>query len=333
MTQTFTLNYGLRWELYFPESVAGKGQGGLLDLNTGDVRIAGYGPYGNNLNVAMDYEHLAPRIGFAWQPHPNTVFRAGYGRTYGMGWSGDTFGEVLTFSYPTSITQNLNASSAYYYALNLASGPPAYAFPAIPSTGNYPLPNGIQQPTRPLTMRIPTLDSWNGIIQQQFGHSTSLQIGYVGSHGIHNMFDSSNQANPNQQTLNGFGVVNPATGLPYTIFDRSPYYNGLAQSLFGVRYGSPFGWTQSLRYNANEATTRYDALQVVLEKRFSQGFQLMANYTWSNARANESDYFFNNSRADYGNSYYNRRNVFVANGNWDLPFGQKHLIGGTYPAG
>ena len=331
VSQTFTLNYGVRWELYFPESVAGKGQGGLLDLNTGDVRIAGYGPYGNNLNVAMDYAHVAPRIGFAWQPHPNTVFRAGYGRTYGMGWSGDTFGEVLTFSYPTSVTQNLNSSSNYYYALNLSNGPPAYVFPAIPSSGNYPLPDGIQQPTRPLTMRIPTLDSWNGILQQQFGGSTSLQIGYIGSHGIHNMFDSSNQANPNQQTLNGFGQINPATGKAYTIFDRSPYYNGLAQSLFGVTYGAPFGWTQSLRYNANEATTRYDALQVVFEKRFSQGFQLMANYTWSNARANESDYFFNDSRADYGNSYYNRRNVFVANGNWDLPFGRKHLLGANAP--
>lgn len=331
VSQTFTLNYGVRWELYFPESVAGKGQGGLLDLNTGNVRIAGYGPYGNNMNVAMDYAHVAPRVGFAWQLHPNTVFRAGYGRTYGMGWSGDTFGEVLTFSYPTSVTQNLNSSSNYYYALNLTNGPPAYAFPAIPSSGNYPLPDGIQQPTRPLTMRIPTLDSWNAILQQQFGSSTSLQIGYIGSHGIHNMFDSSNQANPNQQTLNGFGEINPATGKAYTIFDRSPYYNGLAQSRFGVQYGSPFGWTQSLRYNANEATTRYDALQVVFEKRFSQGFQLMANYTWSNARANESDYFFNNSRADYGNSYYNRRNVFVANGNWDLPFGQKRLIGANAP--
>ncbi len=63
VTPTLTLNYGLRWDLYFPESVAGKGQGGLLDLNTGDVRIAGYGPYGNNLNVNMEYQHLSPRVG------------------------------------------------------------------------------------------------------------------------------------------------------------------------------------------------------------------------------------------------------------------------------
>ena len=36
-TSKLTLNYGLRWEMYFPETVNGKGQGGLLDLNTGNV--------------------------------------------------------------------------------------------------------------------------------------------------------------------------------------------------------------------------------------------------------------------------------------------------------
>ena len=328
-THTLTIDYGLRWELLFPERVTGKGQGGLLDLNTGNVRIAGYGPYNDSLNVAMDYAHLSPRIGIAWQAHPNTVVRAGYGRAYGQGWSGNTFGEVLTFSFPTAVTQNLVPATSYYHdGFSLSQGPPAYTFAAIPSNGNYPLPNGIQQSTRPLTMRIPTLDAWNLTLQQQFTNSLSLQIAYVGSHGFHNMFDSSNQADPNQQTLAGFGQINPATGTTYTTNDRKPYNDGIAQKL-GVGFGSPFGWTQSLRYNANEATTRYNALQVVMEKRFSQGLQFQANYTWSNARAHESDYFFVDPRADYGNSYYNRRNVFVFNGNWDLPFGHHHLIGGN----
>ena len=344
-TQTLTINYGLRWELYFPESVAGKGQGGLLDFNTGNVRIAGYGPYGNNLNVNMQYTHFAPRVGIAWQALPKTVVRAGYGRVYGMGWSGDIFGEVLTFSYPTAITQNLIASNNAYYTFNLNQGPPLYTFPAIPASGNYPLPNGVQQPTRPLTMRIPTLDAWNFTIQQELSSSDSVQIAYVGSHGIHNMFDSSNQANPNLQTLAGFNQVNninPATSCPgynpsptlnqckFTINDRQPYFNGDAQRL-GVGYGHPFGWTQAFRYNANQATTSYQALQVVYQKRYSRGFQILANYTFSHARAHESDYFFIDPRADYGNSYYNRRNAFIFTGNWDLPFGRNHLVGAQVP--
>ncbi len=330
-THNLTFDYGLRWELLFPETVAGPGQGGLLDLNTGNVRIAGYGPYGTNLNVAIDYLHLAPRIGVAWQVHPNTVVRSGYGRSYGQGWSGDTFGEVLTFSFPTAVTQNLVPANTYYHdSFGLAQGPPAYAFAPIPASGNYPLPDGISLPTRPLTLRVPTLDSWNLMVQQQFSNSLSLQVGYVGSHGIHNMFDSSNQADINQYTLAGFGQINPATGATYTTNERKPYYNGTAQKL-GVPFGSPFGWTQQFRYNANQATSRYDALQVVMEKRFTKGLQFQANYTWSNARDNESDYFFINSRADYGNSYYNRRNAFVANANWDLPFGHNHFLGGHVP--
>jgi hypothetical protein len=98
-----------------------------------------------------------------------------------------------------------------------------------------------------------------------------------------------------------------------------------------VKFGVPHLWTQSLRYNANEATTSYQALQVVFEKRYAQGFQILSHYTWSHARANESDYFFMNSRADYGNSYYNRTNVFVMAGNWDLPFGKNKAIGSNVP--
>jgi hypothetical protein len=125
--------------------------------------------------------------------------------------------------------------------------------------------------------------------------------------------------------------INPATGLAYTQDERYPYYDGTAQASLGVKFGAPFGWTQSLRYNANEATTSYQALQVVFQKRYAQGFQFLSHYTWSHARANESDYFFINSRADYGNSYYNRRNAFVFAGNWDLPFGKGKLIGGNAP--
>src|SRR6202789_761762 len=289
----------------------------------------------------MQYTHFAPRLGIAWQVKPKTVVRTGYGRVYGMGWSGDTFGEVLTFSYPTAVTQNLNAPNNNYYALQLPTGPPTYTFAPIPSDGNYPLPNGIQQPTRPLTMRIPTLDAWNLTLQQELSNSTSLQIGYIGSHGIHNMFDSSNQANPNQQTLAGFNCssapvgcnlpIDPQTNLPYTTDERYPYYDGTAQADLGVKFGAPFGWTQGLRYNANEATTSYNALQVVFQKRYAQGFQLLSHYTWSHARAHESDYYFMDQRADYGNSYYNRRNAFVLTGNWDLPFGKGKPVGVNLP--
>ena len=329
-TNRLTVNYGLRWEIYFPETVNGKGQGGLLDLNTGNIRIAGYGNYGTNLNVGNNWTLLAPRIGFAFQATPKTVARLGYGRVYGQGWSGNTYGEVLTFSYPTQVSQSLNPSSNAADVFSLTQGPPGFVFAPIPASGNYPLPNGVGVPTRPLSLRVPTLDAWNVAVQQEITPTMAFQIAYVASHGIHNMFDSSNQFDPNQQTIAGFNKVNPATGKTYTQSERRPYFNGTAQTL-GVNYGHPFGWEQSLRYNANEATTSYQALQARIEKRYGNGLQFLAHYTWSRAMAHESYYFGINPRIGYGPSYYNRPNAFVLAGTWDLPFGKDKLVGSSVP--
>ena len=43
VTRNLTLNLGLRWELYFPESVNGKGNGSLMNLADGYMHVAGYG--------------------------------------------------------------------------------------------------------------------------------------------------------------------------------------------------------------------------------------------------------------------------------------------------
>lgn len=344
VTNTFTLSYGLRWEWYFPEAVDGKGQGGLLNLDTGNVNIAGYGPYNNSINVARSWTKFAPRLGVSWQARPNTVVRAGFGRVYGQGWSGDTFGEVLPWTYPVQVSQNLNQLTQYAPSFTLATGPAPYTFAPIPSNGQYPLPDGVGVPTRPTVVRLPTLDAWNLAVQQQITGSMSLQVAYIGSHGIHNMFDSSNQFDPNQQTIAGFNTCDPAnvvfgpgctpqdinsiTGLPFTQNDRRPYFNGSAQAL-GVTYGHPFGWTQSLRYNNNQATTSYNALQVKLEKRFSHGVQFLSHYTWSRAMSHESYYFAIDKKVGYGASYYNRPQAFVLSGNWDLPMGKGKAWGGN----
>ena len=338
VTNTVTLSYGLRWEWYFPEAVDGIGQGGLLDLNTGNVNVAGYGAYNDSLNVAKSWTKFAPRIGIAWQARPSLVVRAGYGRVYGQGWSGNTFGEVLAWTYPVQYSQNVNSvneysnnyvnSSGQTVPFTLSGGPPAPVFPAIPANGEIPLPNGSSVPTRPLEVRLPTLDAWNLAIQQELTKTMALQIAYVGSHGLHNMFDSSNQFDPNQPTINGFDETNPNTGLPYTFNDRQPYFDGIAQTL-GVGYGSPFGWTQALRYNYNEATSSYNALQVKLEKRFSSGLQFLSHYTWSRAMSHESYYFAIDPKVGYGASYYNRPNSFVFAGNYDLPFGKGKMVGGN----
>ena len=326
-----TINYGLRWELYTPEAVTAKGAGGLLNLSTGILQIAGYGSNNNSLNVKNNFADFAPRLGVAYQASEGTVFRAGYGIVYGQGWAGNTFGGVLTSSFPTQVQQTVSPLSNSAAVITLAQGPPPYVFPTIPADGNYVLPDGISQTARPTQMRLPTVAGWNVMVQQELTPTMSLQIGYVGSEAYHNMFESSPSFNANEQTLAGFNQINPKTGQIYTVPERSPFYDGTAQSQLGVRYGATRGWTQRIDYMANQATGSYNALQVVLNKRFASGLQFLSHYTWSHAIGHEAYEFLIDPRIGRGNGYYNRRNAFVFAGNYDLPFGRDKLFGSGAP--
>src|SRR5207245_6569960 len=81
----FTMTYGLRWEVYFPESVNGKGNGGFANVEQGVIRVAGYGGIGLNGNIRNTYHAFAPRLSFAYQFDQKTVLRIGYGRGFDIG--------------------------------------------------------------------------------------------------------------------------------------------------------------------------------------------------------------------------------------------------------
>ncbi len=356
LTQKFTIDYGLRWEFYTPEAIDKAGTGGLLDLDNGAILIGGVGSINKAMNVTNSYTNFAPRLGIAYQVHPHTVVRAGFGTVYGQGWAGNTFGDVLTGSFPTQIQQTLGVSNNLGYAFNLTAGPPGYTFPAIPSNGIYPLPDGITQSARPRHVILPTVNGWNLQVQQELTSSLSLQIGYVANQAYHNMHDSSPGYNTNQPTLTGFSQVNPnhvtnaggscanyplgvlpvgQPGVPaeclFTQSERSPWYNGTAQKQLGVKYGAPYGWEQRVDYYPAQATGSYQSLQVVMNKRFSHGLQFQSNYVWSHALDHESYEFLINPAIGRGNSYYNRRNAFIFSGNYNLPFGHGGLVGNNAP--
>jgi len=349
MTQKISLSYGLRWELYTPESVTKAGSGGLLNLITGDVDIAGIGPFNHSLNVKNNFREFAPRLGITYQFLPNTVIRAGYGIVYGQGWAGNTFGATLTGSIPVQAEQDLEPSTNTSAVFNLtntegevAAGPPTFTLPAIPSDGAWPLPNGISQNTRPDVVRLPTVQGWNLTIERQISPTLAVQVAYVGSEAYHNMFDSSNQFQSNQQTVAGFNQPNPINpnygdGKPdswYTVCEREPLCGdqyGTAQSLFGTRFGVPHGWTQQIDDNYNEATGSYNALQVIVNKRVSAGLSFLAHYTWSHALDHESYEFAFDPKIGKGNSYYNRRQAFVFAGDYDLPFGKGKQLASSIP--
>src|SRR5580692_1358204 len=82
VNKKLTFNYGLRWELYRPQTVNGQGMGGFVNITTGEVEIAGENGVGLNLNVAGTEKALAPRVGIAYQIDSKTVIRTGYIRAF-----------------------------------------------------------------------------------------------------------------------------------------------------------------------------------------------------------------------------------------------------------
>ena len=59
-TPKLTLTYGLRWELTFPETVVGAGNGGFTNLTTGFVQVAGVGGISSNGGEKMNYKNFSP---------------------------------------------------------------------------------------------------------------------------------------------------------------------------------------------------------------------------------------------------------------------------------
>ncbi len=326
-----TLNYGLRWELYTPESVTAKGAGGLLNLNTGILQIAGYGSNSDTLNVKNNFSNFAPRLGVAYQVFPRTVVRAGYGIVYGQGWAGDTFGGVLTSSFPTQVQQTVTPVSNNAAVFNLAQGPPGYTFPAIPSDGNYVLPDGISQTARPTQVRLPTVAGWNVMLQQELTPTCRCRSAMWAARHTTTCLSRHPRTTRTSRRLPVLtrSIRRRVSSTP--CLSARPFYNGTAQRELGVKYGAPFGWTQRIDYMANQATGSYNALQIVLNKRFTSGLQFLTHYTWSHAIGHESYEFLIDPKIGRGNGYYNRRQAFVFAGNYDLPFGRDKLVGSGVP--
>ena len=353
VTPRLTLNYGLRWEIYFPETVNSKGNGGFANIvdngGLGGIRVAGYGPYGLSGNVDNDLKAFAPRVGIAYQISPKTVVRLGYGRSYDIGVFGSNFGHTVTQNLPVLLKQNYDAStftsgaSANIVPLfSLDSGPnsnpnidPANAFPAVPADGFIPLTAQLSGThIRPTRQTLPAVDAWNLTVQRQVTNTIALEVAYVGSKGTHGFAgngpnydinpaavgDGADITKANDTvsglpcapgTLPNTGTCGPASYsfTPFTSQNsRRPLYPAIPFDL-GNYYG-------------NDASSTYNAFEVKVEKRFSQGLQFISHYTYSHADNYNDSYYAINHRNQWGPVDFSRDHVWVFSPIYELPFGK-----------
>jgi hypothetical protein len=355
----FTLTYGVRWEIYFPETVNAKGNGGFADLEDGLIRVAGFGGVGSNGDVANTYKALAPRLSVAYQFDQKTVVRLGYGRGFDIGVFGSNFGHVVTQNLPVLARQDLSDNSFNTAAtnnrsaiFNLSTGPQPFDFTpvlgSISSAGTLPI-NGIDGKTsagaRPRVQRLPTIDQWNATIQRQITPTINLTVSYIGNKGTHVFAGGGPSYNPNQVAIGpGTNVVDCSSGTcklagfkaAQPSANRRRYFlNGVPAFTYpGFTFVNPADPTHTPQptppccavdmnpYYGNDADNKYNALQIKAEKRTSYGFQFLAHYTFSHAYAYNDDYFSVNKKFAWGPNGNNRNQVFVANTIYELPVGR-----------
>lgn len=360
VTPKFTLNYGLRWEVYFPEYVNGKDNGGFANLVQGEDRVAGEGGIGLNGNIANAWDAFAPRFGIAYQANEKTVVRMGYGRSFDMGVFGSNFGHTVTQTLPVLAAQLAQGPNQEVPAFTLTQGPPIFVFPAIPSNGLLPVsgPNCYQQALvvngqntqlcvqphiRPTRQRLPTLDAWNATVQRQLTNTMSVNIAYVGNKGTHVFAGDGPTYNVNNPSINGYCANTGCTAITPQAY-RRPYFNAFTYSGYPDPTNTAANFpgaprqvagvlqccsTDQGNYLGNDASSKYNAFQVELEKRFSHGLQVLSHYTFAHAYKYDSSYYPDDPKVAYGPDDEVRNNMWVNNVVYQLPFGKGQTFAGS----
>ena len=360
-TSKLTLNLGLRYEFYFPEKVNGKGNGSLLNLSTGYLQVAGYGNIGTDMNYKTATNTYNPRLGLAYQATPETVIRAGYGRSFDIGVFGSIFGHSATQNLPVLQNQAITASGTDA-AFNLTTGPATPTAVAVPSNGLLPNPGySVNSRSRPTTLRLPTLDAWNLAIQQSLSPTLSMTVAYVGNKGTHTFGDTvGNTTNPNEAAIalgggdsyNGQALHWDPT-LPQADYDANGfgpggavnnqnllrrYYGGKLAACSDPNYaqqkdasGNPLpsgacGWTNDQTYFGDNLDTHYNALQATLTKNFAHGVSFNANYAWQQALSESTGYSSWDKHIVTGRDGALRQQQVIVYGLVELPFGKNKAL-------
>jgi hypothetical protein len=312
----FTLNYGVRWDIVYPETVNTPGAGGFTDLSTGFIRVAGVGGFGTNGGASVDLTNFGGRLGFAWQFRPRSVLRAGAAQMYDSeGFFGTIFGTVLAHNIPVVANESKTAGNAtnlvgaYNYETIPAVQPPFF----IPPNGLIPIPSNVSPEIRPNTLTLPRVNQWNLSLQQELTNDMTFTLAYVGT--------LAERIYPSETY--GFNVnvpVLPSTPAQLANRDaRRPYFNRFSNIYEGQVVTC---CSQDITSTAPAARSNYNALQASVQQRFSHGLQFDAHYTWSRALNYGATYFAQDPSVEYGPSDTNRNQVLQVNGLWDLPVGR-----------
>jgi hypothetical protein len=132
------------------------------------------------------------------------------------------------------------------------------------------------------------IEQWSGSVEKSLGHQTTLEIGYLGSHGVHlQRAHLINNAPPGPGAIGPrrpFGKISfiPGTVLPANITYASP--------ASGCANGQICFPVSTINLLENTAQSYYDAGYVNVRRRYGHGLTFLANYTWAKDLSDAPDF-------------------------------------------
>ena len=268
-----TINAGLRWEIPGSFTEENDRNTVLLPQLQNPLVLVSSPQYHSGNDLESHYHLVAPRIGFALQMGNRSVLRG----AYGINFLPQAVGVVGPWESPIN-----SAITSVPYGGTLSNPLPGQ--PLLQPIGRNQsefssfLGQSIQSriPYQP----FPYVQQWNLNVQQELGADFVLQIGYLGSRAEHIPLGT-----PTLQT----GVVGA------DLNQLSPQYYSLGAALLqpttsGTLYGQtlrPYPLYQQVSADSDFAgDTYYNSLQVTVERRFTSGSTLLANYSRSKLISN-----------------------------------------------
>jgi len=338
-TPRLTLNYGIRWEPYFPQLQRNGHANSFSEARYAanihstvynDAPIGFYYPGdpgfpGTNCNRAgsvvcqgsgmyKQWWNLSPRFGLAWDPSGDgkTSIRA----AYGLGFDPLTAEFWLTVITPPW-TNSVDVVPPYSFDDPWRGFPGGNPFPVKPLTANAPfVPYGNYFVTpEDYKAKATQRHTWNLSIQRQIGADWLISSSYIGNETAH--IWGSREYNPDLYLSGGPCTLNGVTFNPCSSTANTNERRRLSIQYPNIK-GQPIGF---LSYREPGGTASYHALLASVQRRAASGVTVGANYTWSRCIGDASNAGAGNTpgttytdptnrRFDRGNCDSDRRQIF-----------------------